>query len=316
MQKKDLHIYYTLIVVTIIFTICDLVVSYSQMLTMSLIFSSLTMAVSFVGRHKATALQMESQVDDTIKFIKSNFNCKNLILSVLDVLCCLIAFFTGVFLIAAISRSVLAIRLIVIINKYKTVAFGFWSFIFMYLFRRGAKRMENKENKFVKTVKNAFKWIWYNKKSIIGSIFAVGSGVATAIVTNSDKIAELPKLEFLGLNFTALIFGVFVFAGIEVGVVGKGFETIAQAIERIGVQNQLKEQNKAEKVAKKEIKAEMKAKAKAANESQIAEEENSKKQIAEKERKEKEEAKAREEAEFRAKVEAKKAELLKKNENK
>ena len=279
MQKKDLHIYYTLIIVTIIFTICDLVVSYSQMLTMSLIFSSLTMAVSFVGRHKATALQMENQVDDTIKFIKSNFNCKNLILSVLDVLCCLIAFFTGVFLIAAISRSVLAIRLIVIINKYKTVAFGFWSFIFMYLFRRGAKRMENKENKFVKTVKNAFKWIWYNKKSIIGSIFAIGSGVATVIVTNSDKIAELPKLEFLGLNFTALIFGVLVFAGIEVGVVGKGFETIAQAIERIGVQNQLKEQNKAEK-----------------------------------ERKEKEEAKAREEAEFRAKVEAKKAELLKKNE--
>lgn len=316
MQKKDLHIYYTLIIVTIIFTICDLVVSYSQMLTMSLIFSSLTMAVGFVGRHKASALQMESQVDDTIKFIKSNFNCKNLILSVLDVLCCLIAFFTGVFLIAAISRSVLAIRLIVIINKYKTVAFGFWSFIFMYLFRRGAKKMENKENKFVNAIKGAFKWAWYNKKTLIGSLFAIISGIAATIITNADSIAELPRIEFMGFNFTALFFGIIVFAGVEVGVVGKGFETIAQALERIKVEKQLKEQDKAEKIAKKEIKAEIKAKVKAQNKNQIAEEENSKKQIAEKERKEKEEAKAREEAEFRAKVDAVKSELLKKNENK
>lgn len=316
MQKNDLHIYYTLIILIMIFTVCDLVVSYSQMLTASLIFSSLTMVVSFIGRNRLSALKISDQVDDTIKFIKSNFNNQNLILSLLDVLCCIVAFFTGVFLIAAISRSVLAIRLIAIINKYKTVAFGVWSFIFMYLFKRGAKKMENKENKFIKSVKTATKWVWCNKKTLIGSLFALISGIGATIIANNDVIMELPRLEFFGFNFTALIAGVLIFAGVEVGVVGKGFETIAQALARIKVEKEEKEIAKAEKTAKKELKAEAKAKAKAESESQNAKEEDSKKQMAEQERREKEIAKAKEEAEFRARVDAAKAELLKKNENK
>lgn len=316
MQKKDLHIYYTLIIITIIFTVCDLVVSYSQMLTASLIFSSLTMVVGFVGKNKTATLRADSQVDETIKFIKSNFSANNTILSILDVLCCVIAFFTGAFLVAAISRSLLAIRLIVVINKYKTVAFGIWSFVFMYLFKRGAKKMENKENKFINSIKKFCKWVWCNKKSLTGSLFATISGIAGAILANADTIITLPRFEVLEINLTALIVGILVFAGVEVGVVGKGFETIAEALERIKGEKSEKEALRVEKTAKKEMKVEAKAKAKAENENQIAKEENSKKQIAEQERKEREEAKAKKETEFRAKVDAVKAELLKQNENK
>lgn len=307
MRKHDLYIYYTLIIITIIFTICDLVVSYSQLLTASLIFSSLTMVVGFVGKNKASVLKADSQVDETIKFIKSNFNNKNTILSILDVLCCIVAFFTGVFLIAAISRSVIAIRLIVIVNKYKTVAFGIWSFVFVYLFKRGAKKMENK-NKFVETIKKSIKWLWCNKKSLLASLISVLFGIASAIVINAETILSLPRFEVFGINLTAIIIGVLVFAGVEIGVAGKGFETIAEALSRIKVEKDEKEKREIEKIAKKEIIAAKKEKAKIEAQNQNAEKENSKKKI-------EEEAKAKEEAEFRARVEAVKAELLKKENN-
>lgn len=307
MRKHDLYIYYTLIIITIIFTICDLVVSYSQLLTASLIFSSLTMVVGFVGKNKASVLKADSQVDETIKFIKSNFNNKNTILSILDVLCCIVAFFTGVFLVAAISRSVMAIRLIVIINKYKTVAFGIWSFVFVYLFKRGAKKMENK-NKFVETIKKSIKWLWCNKKSLLASLISVLFGIASAIVINAETILSLPRFEVFGINLTAIIIGVLVFAGVEIGVAGKGFETIAEALSRIKVEKDEKEKREIEKIAKKEIIAAKKEKAKIEAQNQNAEKENSKKKI-------EEEAKAKEEAEFRARVEAVKAELLKKENN-
>ena len=268
MQKKDLTMYYALIICAVFFTICDLVASGMQWLVVSLIFSSITMIITFVGKHKTKALQIEKGVDKTIDFIKSNFDKANLILSIIDVLCCVVALMMGCFVIALISRSVLALRLIVVINKYKTVSYSIIFFVIFYLFKRRKNYMAEKENEikkekvsFWKKIGNAFKvagqWIFANKKSIVGTIFAVISGVASAIVTNAEVIFSLPALVFLGINWTAVLAGILIFAGVEVGVVGKGFETIKEFFDRVKVQ-------KTEKIEKKNQKVVAKAEKKAA----------------------------------------------------
>lgn len=149
-----------------------------------------------------------------------------------------------------------------------------------------------KGNDKVEKVKKLLSWVWSNKKTLLGSLLAVVSGVLTAIATNADLIMDLPALTFLGINWTAVIFGVLVFAGVEVGVVGKGFETIAQYQERTAVLKAEKEQKAIEKQAKKEIKAEEKL----ANQTQADKEKAKEKEIADAERK--------------AKVEAVKAKIL------
>ena len=267
MQKKDLTVYYVLIISAVFFTICDLVVSGLQLLITSLIFSSITMVITFVGKHKSKALQIEKGIDETIDFIKSNFDKGNLILSIIDVLCCIVAILMGCFVIALISRSVLALRLIVVINKYKTVSYSIIFFIIFYLFKRRKARMAENQNEvkkekvsFWKKIGTAFKvagqWIFANKKSIIGTIFATISGITSAMVANADLIFSLPALMFIGINWTAVIVGVLVFAGVEVGVVGKGFETIAQFCNRISIKKAEKIQQQNEKVvAKAEKKA-------------------------------------------------------------
>lgn len=267
MQKKDLTVYYVLITSAVFFTICDLVVSGLQLLITSLIFSSITMVITFVGKHKAKALQIEKGIDKTIDFIKNNFDKGNLILSIIDVLCCIVAILMGCFVIALISRSVLALRLIVVINKYRTVSYSIIFFIIFYLFKRRKARMAENQNEvkkekvsFWKKIGTAFKvagqWIFANKKSIIGTIFATISGITSAMVANADLIFSLPALMFIGINWTAVIVGVLVFAGVEVGVVGKGFETIAQFCNRISIKKAEKIQQQNEKVvAKAEKKA-------------------------------------------------------------
>lgn len=149
-----------------------------------------------------------------------------------------------------------------------------------------------KGNDKVEKMKKFLSWVWSNKKTLLGSLLAVVSGVLTAIATNADLIMDLPALTFLGINWTAVIFGVLVFAGVEVGVVGKGFETIAQYQERTAVLKSEKEQKAIEKQAKKEIKAEEKL----ANQTQADKEKAKEKEIADAERK--------------AKVEAVKAKIL------
>ena len=268
MVRKDLTIYYVLIFAAIFFTICDLTALSFKWLVPSLIFSSFTMIITFIGSHKTKALDIEKGVDDTIDFIRGNFSCANIILSILDVICCILAIFTGVFIIAVISRSTLALRLLIIINKYKLVTFSVIVFVFTYIVKRRKKRnMENelkveetKKVSFWKKIWNGIKtcgqWIYANKKSIVGTIFGVISGIATAIVTNADLIVTLPRLILWDINFTAIIVGVLVFAGVEVGVVGKGFETIKAFFARIKVK-------KEEKALISEQKATIKAEAKA-----------------------------------------------------
>lgn len=102
-------------------------------------------------------------------------------------------------------------------------------------------------------------WIRYNWKSLVGTVASVISGVVTTIAVNAEVLFALPAIVIFGLNFTPIVAGVLVFAGVELGVVCKGFETIAQAKERVAIEKAQKKEKALLNKAAKAIKAEDKA---------------------------------------------------------
>lgn len=154
----------------------------------------------------------------------------------------------------------------------------------------------------MKWLKNVGSWIRYNWKSLIGTISSAIAGVVTIIATNAEVLFALPAICIFGLNFTPIIAGLLVFAGVELGVVCKGFESIAKAKERVAIETAAKKEKAIVKEAKKELKAEEKL----ANQTQTQKEKDDAKKIA----KEKADAeKARAEQEHRAELEKAKAKL-------
>lgn len=161
----------------------------------------------------------------------------------------------------------------------------------------------------MKWLKNAIAWIRYNVKSLVGTLSALVAGVSVTIGANAEVFFALPQLVIFGLNFTPIIAGLLVFAGVELAVVCKGFETIATAKKRIAEQTAKKEEKALVKEAKKEIKAEVKL----ANQTQTQKEKEDAKKLA-KEKAEQE--KAQKEQEHRAKLDKVKAEIRAENEPK
>ena len=138
-----------------------------------------------------------------------------------------------------------------------------------------------KGNDKVEKLKSFLDWVWSNKKTLLGSLLAVISGVITGIAINADFIQLFPALTFLGVNWTAVGIGLAAFAGIELGVLGKGFETVKQYEERTAILKAKKEEKSILKQAKKEIKAEEKL----ANQTQADKEKAKEKEIADAARK-------------------------------
>lgn len=175
--------------------------------------------------------------------------------------------------------------------------------------KRLVKKITYKEgNDKVNKLKNFFSWIWSNKKSLLGTIGGLVSGVATAIATNSDAILALPELLVFNFNLTPILAGLLVFAGVEVGVVGKGFEWVSQYKARKEAENAEKERKAILKEAKKEIAEAQKKATQTQAEKEKAEAKAKAEELA---KKEKEKA----DAEHRAKVEEVKKQLLAQNNN-
>ena len=145
-------------------------------------------------------------------------------------------------------------------------------------------------------LKSFFKWIVSNKKSLAGTIVnAAGTGLG---VTAVWTLESLPVILIDGFNVAPIIYTV-VFAGCfvlnELGICGKGFESVKVFIER--------KQREKDEAETKAIEAEAQKQLAAAEAEAKAIELAAKEQIkAEEERKK--------EAERTAKIERKKAELL------
>lgn len=173
-------------------------------------------------------------------------------------------------------------------------------FIKWITYREGNDKMN-----FIKKVLN---WVIANKKSLVGTVCAFATSVATAYATYGGLFEFLPKLMIGGFDFMSVIVGVGLFVLAELGVTGKGFESIAEFLKR----SQEEKVKKAERAIIHQAKAEIRHEQKQANQTQAQlEKARAKEQLDAQIKAEKE----RIEAERKARVEIAKQEILSQNQN-
>lgn len=162
---------------------------------------------------------------------------------------------------------------------------------------------QNGRDKMTK-IKQFFSWIFANKKTIIGTIGALATSGATAYATYGGYFSFLPELMIGNFNVMSVIVGLVCFLLVELGVTGKGFESIATFGERIMKETEVKHQKQILKLAKKEIAEEEKK----ANQTQAEQEKAEAKALAQKQA---QEEKAMADAKLRAEIEQAKLSLKK-----
>ena len=155
-------------------------------------------------------------------------------------------------------------------------------------------------------IKKIFTWMFANKKSLLGTIIgAAGAGVGIAA---SWSIDSLPQVVVGGFNIAPIIYTIvclICFALNELGVCGRGFETIVSFLAHSQANSEKKEELAIERAAKKDM---AKAEKVAAKEEKRVKNEAI--------RQAKEEEKKRQDELFAKKVEEMKAQLVAQNADK
>lgn len=138
MEKKlnTNNIMYVLICIIVFFTTSDLVASFTNHLAIASISSIISGVVVFIGAYKLKVAQLDNSVTTSIDFIEKNFNKSSIVFSILDIICSLIALFTGIVIIGIIFRVTFAIRIVVILNKFQTITRFVLVGSLIYLIRR------------------------------------------------------------------------------------------------------------------------------------------------------------------------------------
>lgn len=131
-NKKFTNFLWILFAIMISFTTSDLICGFTGNITLALIFSCLSGAVVIYGNLKTRKIELDENLDK----IKKSFNNSNIIFTVLDIICSIIALLTGIVFIGLIFRAIWAIRITVIINKFRTVARILQIGSFAYLIKR------------------------------------------------------------------------------------------------------------------------------------------------------------------------------------
>jgi len=196
-----IEVYATLLICATIFTIIDVVLSSLQLAIPSLIFSSITMVIGFVGAYLGRTINYEKQYENAVDYIKKNFGIANIILSVLDVICCILALLTGVFAIMLIFRCTIAIRIAIYVNKYRNVAFAIWGIAFMHIFKR------NKRRKFVMTKQTTLQKIILT----ISAIFGAGGVIVMFLPEWAGMAEQVSKYVAMASEIIAVAGGIWLY---------------------------------------------------------------------------------------------------------
>jgi hypothetical protein len=115
---------------------------------------------------------------------------------------------------------------------------------------------------FMDAMRNIFKWIWANKKSLFGTISTILISIFGILEgTNSVNIMEqLPAIVISSINITPYIAYILLGTLCLLGIFGKGFESIKTFFTRIGLIKEVKAEAKAEaeinKLAEEQLKIE------------------------------------------------------------
>lgn len=313
--KKDDYTFLTVIFAFFVFfTTSDLVFNAFSKLEFASVCSFICGFLVFLGSYIAKRKNIKTGINNRIDYILSNFNWANKVLAILDFVFSVIALLTAIYWLGVIFRVGVVIRLTCTLNKIKSVIKtlikpirAFLIVVYTYLaLRFNVIKKKIKESIMGEKIKNFFKWIRCNWKSILSTTVNLVTSIATGYATYGGYFDFVPALNWLGVNWTAIIVALAIFILLQLGITGAGFEKIATWLKRVAEEKQAKEEAQIEKQAKKEL-AEAE---KLANQTQAQAEAQAKKEQEKAEAEAK--AKAEEEA-YRAKVDAKKAELLANN---
>ena len=193
----------------------------------------------------------------------------------------------------------------VLLKVFSTMIVVTITYSIKVLLKRMIKKITYKEgNDKVNKIKSFITTLWQNKGTIGGVITA---GLAVASGTKVIDVSQFPALMIGTFNITPWLY----YGAIAIAIIWCTFfpESKEEYEKRIAEKNAKKEAKVIEKIAKKEIKEE----AKKANQSQAQQEKAEAKEAKDKAEAE---AKAKAEEEKRAKIDAVKAEILKKEKEK
>ena len=121
----------------------------------------------------------------------------------------------------------------------------------VYAMARGNKYL--KGGQLMEAIKNVFKWLWANKKSLTGTLGVIAVGTFGVLEgTNTLNVEQFPALVIGGFNITPILFYVGLAILGLIGVFGKGYEGIKTFFTRMGILKAEQEAAKLEKAQAKE----------------------------------------------------------------
>lgn len=223
-RETLINISYVLITCIVFFTTLDLIYGSTKQSVIALICSSLSGLIVFVGAYIKKKNDIKKGIDNTFDFIYSNFNKASIILSILDIICSLIAVLTTLYWFSMIFRAIFGVRAICITNKVKTILKPFVTVLqkyinpirliiisaYLYLFYRinnkRRKTMAETEVK-VKDEKVSVVKILCALFMGLGVIFAVVSYFVPAIQINGTLIWN--EVIVAGVEFVSILVALF-----------------------------------------------------------------------------------------------------------
>lgn len=130
------NLMYALICVVVFFTTSDLVASFSHHLLIATMASILSGLFVFIGAYRLNLIQLDNTVNGSLDFIEKNFSKSSIVFSILDIVCSVIALFTGIVVIGLLFRLTFAMRIVIVLNKFKTITRFVMVGSLIYLIRR------------------------------------------------------------------------------------------------------------------------------------------------------------------------------------
>lgn len=227
-KERFTNIAYVIITCIVFLTTLDLAYGFAKQSVIALICSTLSGLIVFLGAYLKKKVVIEKELDKTISFLEGNFNGASIALSILDIVCCIIAVITSTYWFATIFRIVLGARVICITNKIQTILRPFKNLIikyirnirmgimlaFTYLFYRFKRRRKNmnKFKKFFMNIKNNYK----NYLGIVSSICTV------VLLVTQDLMDFGIGIQLCGFNIIPFILIIVSFILTCIGVCADG----------------------------------------------------------------------------------------------
>lgn len=254
--------FYFMICLIIFFTTSDLVCGFAGQPIPAAICSIISAIFVFVGYFAIKKANTEKSIESLTKFVKSNFDKWQIILSLLDVICSMVSVFTSIIALGMFFRSIIftkilftPAKIVTISNKFKTVTQPLLIFCFVWVFIRMKNKLKERKMSNIK--------LSLTQKIFI--IVAFVLGVAYTLVST----IWFPQLAIFDDTLAQLATSLGGTAGVIFGAFLKGKEMTSDEIAKRNEKVQHKIEVKNEKVAKKaelehqKLKAEKMAKAQA-----------------------------------------------------